>query len=562
MEKNGNNKDPNNTYEEIYFPSFIGETIDKITAKESMNTSTDQQWTHLDVGTASFVTCIILFCICFSYLIPSDSEIKLIALIIALCVTFLFPLSWATSIVQYPDKPTKYYVLVCVFVGVIFEFVTLLMTALTTNVAQTRASTENSKLSPDEVNSGKKFVISPFIVSNNEIIYALFTTSTVLMIGCIATYFYDEVTIENQLISNGVNMEPGSTMGTNIQWWMSFVYNRINDLDTWWHGTVNMIPIPAIIKMFFLFAIGFLIIFFIFVNVNLMQAPPAEKVNNLDDYTLDSSMNINTSKPNTNSPLMQNGMYLLYGKKPAPIRVTKVTVNYLPNTFTPSNYNINLPGLLSFFMTLLICILIVPVLYGLNSLFGYFNANFLDFLFNPIPITILLVVTFLLSFLLFYFYFPTNGTMDIIYFLITFVFAVLSAPFFIMFLEIIFTCFGNSLSKTNWGWTLSISSLILIWWFTFDNRYSIFDPNNAVKGDKDNSTVLQILTVFLIALTVGWFFALSFHFDVFSFLFALIFSPIKYVLKTFGPITILALTITQIIIASANANKQGKTTAG
>ena len=332
MSNKGNNTDPNNTYEDVYFPSVIGETIDKITAKESMNTSTDEQWTHLDVGTASFITCIVLFCVCFSYLIPKDSNIKFIALVVALCITFLFPLSWVTSIVQYPDKPTKYYVLVCLFIGIIFEFVTLLMTTLTTNVAQNRADNENKNLSAEDISAGNTYGISPFILSNNETIYALFTTTVTLMIGCIATYFYDEVTIEKQQIENGMNIQPGSTMGTNIQWWMSFVYNRTNDLDTWWHETVNMLPLPAIVKMFLLFSIGFLMIFFIFVNVTLFQAPPPEQPDNEDDYTFDSSMNINTSKPNTTSPLMQNGVYLLYGQKPAPVSARKITVNYLPNT--------------------------------------------------------------------------------------------------------------------------------------------------------------------------------------------------------------------------------------
>jgi hypothetical protein len=436
------------------------------------------------------------------------------------------------------------------------------MTTLTTNVAQNRAANANNNLSAEEISSGNIYNVSPFILKNNDIIYALFTTTTVLMIGCVATYFYDEVTIEKQLLQNGVNIEPGSTMGTNIQWWMSFFYNRTNDLDTWWHETINMLPFPPIIKMFLLFVFGFLMMFFIFVDVTLFQAPAPEQGNSEDDYTYDASMNINTSKPNTNSPLMQNGIYLLYGQKPAPVSARKVTVNYLPNTFTPSEYNIDLPGLLSFFMTFLICILIVPVLYGINTVLGYFNANVFDSLFYPIPIFILLVVTFLLCFLLFYFYFPEDGTMDMIYFLITFVFSILAAPFFIMILEIIFTCFGNSLSKTNWGWFLLISSVVLIWWFTFDNRYSIFDLNNTIQGDENNSSVLQILTVFLIALTVGWFFGLSFHFDMFSFLFTLIFAPIKYTLNTLGPIGILGLTITQIILASANANKQGKTTLG
>ena len=63
-------------------------------------------------------------------------------------------------------------------------------------------------------------------------------------------------------------------------------------------------------------------------------------------------------------------------------------------------------------------------------------------------------------------------------------------------------------------------------------------------------------------MTIGWFFGLSFHFDIFSFLFVFIFTPIKYIIKVIGPITILVLSIIQLVLAFDSINRTGKTTAG
>jgi hypothetical protein len=591
-----------NTNIQLRFPSFIEKTLEKIAPKTNIDTSAKQQWSHLDIGTAVFVTCIIIFSICFSYLIPSSYSsdpsgystdvlnIQFIALIVSLCITFIFPLSWFSSVIEYPPKNTKYYILICVFVGIILEFVSLLMTILTNNVAQGRAKDYNAELSPADIEAKRMVVVSPSILANNQYIYVLFTTTIVLMIGCISTYFYDEVTIEKEMIASGVNVKPISTMGSNVYWWLTFFYEKANDFDTWWHSVIVMIQIPSILKMFILFAIGFLIIFFIFVDLRVLSTPPSEKNINKSDYILDKNGNPSTSLPKTTSPLIQNGVYILYGEdhKPNPTPVDKLTVyiRYLPNTFTPDAYSsINLFGLLSFFLSLLICILIIPTLYGIHSLLQSFTGlNTLSFLFSPMPVSLILIVTFLLSFLLLFFYFPAGSNMTIIYILITFVFAILSAPMALIILEL-FTLlfFQTSLTVTNIGWYLFFGLIIVTWIITFSLNSKIFNYNNMVSKyiidnssnvvynnnnriDKNiadnNANVLQLFTVLLIAMTVGWFFALSFHFDVFTFLFVLVFTPIKYVLKIFGPIAILVLSIIQVILASNSSNHIGKTTAG
>jgi len=547
--------DPNQTTGNIQ--NMVNNAMDKMTPKTNIDTSPKEQWSHLDIGTASFVTCIIVFCVCFSYLIPKSSEIKFIALIISLCITFVFPLSWISSIINYPDRNTKYYILVCVFVGVIFEFVALLMTFLTTNVAQERARDRNKDLSQADLEAKNIVEVSPFILENNRIIYILFTTSVVLMIGSIATYFYDEVTIEKEQMSSGITIQPASVMGTNVHWWLTFFYEKASDIDHWWHETMDMIPFPAVLKMFLLFVIGFLIAFFIFVDVRLYESPAS-------DVKIDGNDYVNgTSLPNTTSPLKQDGVFLLYDKvlKPGKVRSKTVFVRYLPNTFTPEAYSdINLFGLLAFFFSLLLCILFIPSLYALHLITSVTALNPFE---TPGKFTIIAIVSFLLSFLLLFFYFPAGSNMTILYLLITFVFAFLAAPIVYMLLEMfMMVMFQTSISQTRWGWYILLGSLFLIWGAMFGNHAEIFNYKNMINNVETNANMLQLITALLISMTVGWFFGLSFHFDTLTFLFVLVFTPIKYVIKVFGPIAVLALTIVQLVLATDSSNRNGKTTDG
>ena len=550
----------NQNKDTTYFPKIVEETLEKIAPKTNVDTSTAQQWSHLDIGTATFVTCIIIFSVCFSYLIPRSSNVKFIALIVALCITFIFPLSWVSSIVNYPTRNTQYYILVCIFVGIIFQFTALLMTFLTTNYAQEKAREQNEKLSQTELEQDKTVKVSPFILENNRIIYILFTTSVVLMIGSIATYFYDEVTIEKEQLSSGINIKPGSVMGTNIHWWLTFFYEKANDFDNWWHATIDMIPFPAVLKMFLLFVVGFLIAFFIFVDVRIYESP-ASDVKIDGNHYIKNDIKYGTSLPNTTSPLKQDGVFLLYDKiqQPAPVRSKTVFVRYLPSTFTAYD-DINLFALLAFFFSLLLCILFIPTLYGIHLITAVTVLNPFE---SPMKFSIIAIVSFLLSFLLLYFYFPAGSNMTILYLLITFVFAFLGAPIAYMILEMfMLIAFQTSISQTRWGWYILLGFLVLIWGTTFGKYAEIFNYKNMINNVETNSSVLQLFTALLIAMTVGWFFGLSFHFDALTFLFVLGFTPIKYVLKIFGPITILALTIVQIIIASDSSNRNGKTTDG
>jgi len=314
--------------------------------------------------------------------------------------------------------------------------------------------------------------------------------------------------------------------------------------------------------MFLLFVIGFLTAFFIFVDVRMYESPASDVKIDGNDY-IKNDIKYGTSLPNTTSPLKQDGVFLLYDnvQKPAPIRSKTVFVRYLPNTFTPEAYSdINLFGLLAFFFSVLLCILFIPTLYALHLITSVTALNPFE---SPGKFTIIAIVSFLLSFLLLFFYFPAGSNMTILYLLITFVFAFLAAPIVFMLLEMfMMVIFQSSISQTRWGWYILLGSLFLIWGAMFGNHAEIFNYKNMINNVETNANMLQLITALLISMTVGWFFGLSFHFDTLTFLFVLVFTPIKYVIKVFGPITVLALTIVQLVLATDSSNRNGKTTDG
>jgi MFS family permease len=296
-------------------------------------------------------------------------------------------------------------------------------------------------------------------------------------------------------------------------------------------------------------------IFFIFVDVNIYTVKPTENPTNKDDYITDKKGNPVTSFPNTSSPLMQNGIRLLENKN-APVMYPNLQVKYLPKKFD-NVYDIDYFVLLVFFTALMLSILFFTLLVFINM--------FLPFL-NPLISIVSSIIGFALSFCLLYFYYPKENQIILLYILITFVFSLLSAPVALMVFEIFTLLFTKkSISQYgNLGWYLLVIILAIILGYMIPAAFTtdIFNVNNILTGTSNNSNTIQLITVFLIAMTVGWFFGLSFHFEMFSLLFVIAFTPMKYVVKVFAPITILGLTITQIILASNASNQQSKVTEG
>jgi len=158
-----------------------------------------------------------------------------------------------------------------------------------------------------------------------------------------------------------------------------------------------------------------------------------------------------------------------------------------------------------------------------------------------------------------YIYLPNNYWNKIILFvfLISIVLGILGAPVIYMCIDVILLFFQKSQIKYfgNYSWFL----LILYFIITCFIPYMVIKDNYNLVSNTLNQ---KIFAASLIALTVGWFFGLSFHFDVISFLFVIVTVPIKFIVKTFGPVTVLALGITEVVLSSGSLNMQGKVTDG
>lgn len=539
----------------------IKNIINKIAPTENLDTSTKKQWEHLDLGTAIFATCIILFSILFSYLIPSTSNIKYIAIVIALIVTFIFPLSWITSMIQYPNRNSKFYVLICLFLGIIFEFVTLLLSVLTHRVVEQRSKEYNDKRTQEEINQGKHYDESDLLYNNNKLIYKLFTATTVLMIGCIGVFFYDAVEHEQMLIENGAPIKPASTMGTNIHWWLSFFYEKANEIDSWWHSTTDMFELPAVYKMFSLFAIGFLTVFFIFVKITFPFRDPKTTSTDLAEDPIDY---INgTSLPNTKSPLKQNGINLIPGQKAAPSNKPSIYVRYLPDNLFPDSYDkINVFVLVVFCLSLLCFLVVSGVLTAINMYVKPLNG-WINFFTG--------IAAFIVPFMSLFFAYgkdPESGFKILaILFLFVVTISILVGPVAYMVIDMLLAWFQTSISSITYGfgWLVLLILMFvvgLIFYYEGKSATLIYNTDKTIHGLKDNSNIFQLFTAILISLTAGWFLGLSFHYNMISLLFVLVFTPMKYALKWFGPISILVLSIYQIVIASNSANRTGKVTDG
>jgi hypothetical protein len=548
----------------------IKNIINKIAPTENLDTSPKKQWEHLDLGTAIFVICIILFSILFGYIIPASSKIRYIAIIIALVVTFIFPLSWITSMIQYPNNNTKFYVLTCLFLGIVFEFVTLLLSVLTDQVIEKRAKEYNDKRTTEEIEKGIRYGESELIRKNNKLLYELFTATIVLMIGSVSVFFYDAVNNEKTLIEIGAPIKPASTMGTNIHWWLSFFYDKANKIDAWWHSTIGMFELPAIYKMFALFTIGFLTVFFIFVKITFpnrdTKTTSTDLAENPNDYKNE------TSLPNTKSPLKQNGVYLIPGQKAAPSNDPIVHVRYLPDNLYPENYDkIDVFGLFVFCISFLFFLAVSGIMTAINMYVKPLNG-WINFFVG--------IISFIVPFItLFLVYSDDSKQKDLrinkgmfmlfaILFLFTVTISILAGPVVYMVIDMFLSWSNTSISSITrgFGWLVMLLLMVtvgLIFYYEGKPASNMLSEKARTIGDlAGNSNTFQLFAAILISLTVGWFLGLSFHYNMISLLFVLAFTPMKYALKWFGPIAILVLSIYQIIIASNSANRTGKVTDG
>jgi hypothetical protein len=332
---------------------------------------------------------------------------------------------------------------------------------------------------------------------------------------------------------------------------------------------MGMFVLPAVYKMFALFAIGFLTVFFIFVKIKFPYQDPKTTSTDLledpNDYVN------GTSLPNTKSPLKQNGVYLIPGQKAAPSNKPSVYVRYIPEDLIPEKYDkINLFVLLLFCMSLLCFLFVSGIMTAINMYIKPLNG-WMNFIVG--------IASFIVPFITLFFVYKDdskqknlriNKEMFMLFatlFLFTVTISILAGPVVYMVFDMFLLWFNTSISSITrgFGWLVLVLLMLtvgLVFYYVGKPANMVFDKTKNIGGLKDNSNIFQLFTAILISLTAGWFLGLSFHYNMVSLLFVLAFTPMKYALKWFGPIAILVLSIFQIITASNSANRTGKVTDG
>jgi hypothetical protein len=81
-------------------------------------------------------------------------------------------------------------------------------------------------------------------------------------------------------------------------------------------------------------------------------------------------------------------------------------------------------------------------------------------------------------------------------------------------------------------------------------------------ADGGNGKIIKFIMIFIISMIVGWAFAFSSYLNILSTFFNIIIVPVKMILFGIAPITILALSITQVVLADRSNKVIGKVSDG
>jgi len=554
---------------------------------------------HINLSLGLFVMMIALYVIDFVYIFQSKTEY--LAWIFAFIMNILFPFSWAMEVMKYPNSTYKYYLTGCLMIGIILEFVALLITLITNSIIQKRITDfeikkrleqsgggQSSSASKDTTydkivntisgiiaeivtvnhwlsayfksgsnnsNNHKKpdssYKVPDIILSTNEINKKLYTTTAVLIIATISNYFVDQT---NSEIEKG--LPPKSTLGNNVQWWLSLIPQKIEDIETLWQKIINAIPLDPFIRFFFLFCGGFSAFFFSFIRI----FPNFREIT--DPYLQDQGVK----------------GYVLS---------TYFDIPAFPDIYNQSAGPVNFQILVSFFFGILM-FLILPFL---ATIFNIRSVTSFVLLENPTILTILLYVGWLFLFILPFVSGISNpvppgvtntNTNNLLMAIIGFLFALLGTPVLFMVFEFLMRFGGQPLSRyLKHGWYNPSDENLLVSIVAnlpFTNGRMFSDPYNWIvlfiictffglwfgiidSGIRNNwldnggnGKIIKFIMIFLISMIIGWGAACSPYFNVISLFIHIATVPIKTVLFILAPITILALSITQLALAD-KANK-------
>jgi hypothetical protein len=543
-----------------------------LTEKYFSKGNTLDNYIHLDIFTGSFFTGIILIIICIVYLFKSNTEY--LSWIFGLVLLVVLPLTWITNFIKSGNSIYKLYIAFCLFLGIILNFTAVLMVILYTTRLNNRIKEykANQVLEPGQTSG--KFHINQIITDNYQKIKILFTTNLVLSIGIILNFFVYE---GEKFNNKKTNIE--TNMSTNIYWWYSIIENKLLYIDEYITHFVHYIPINGLLKMFLLFCAGFLFFFFSFF-VKL-------KTTFVDDKFSD--------------PYIQNLIsefgYGLNGIYPA----TNYDIVNFPNILVETAGPVNFAALSSFFLSFIVIIIFYFLYLLLKQILS--NIEFLKFIMplftfidnktqSPPIFVVLICLFFVINFLALYFgnlsSSPKVGgnpnitssniiSQNYILLLLCFVFSLLGTPVVFMVFELISRIFSVSLAsdliekfiiKTcnfpNCNYR-AFFALILLFVSFFGLLFGIFFYGANLDGQKNghwlsndgNNKEAKLFIVLILSLMVGWFFALHLKFNMFSFVYQCFVQPSRMILFIIAPLTLLALSITQIAIADLSSKIVG-----
>jgi hypothetical protein len=444
------------------------------------------------------------------------------------------------------------YTLVCLGLTVIFGFVALLLILLTNGIVLTREK-EMKDANPDKID---KIQVSPTIEHNHYLNRTLFVTTTVTSWALLFMFFYDAVDKEKK-VGLSKEKQTDSKLGENIYWLLGFIPEKLRQFDTFWHSIFKDLPIDPIVKMFLLFSVGFLAFFFIpFIKVYKRELtetekhiyPPPQRPTLIEVVNFPTIFNANND-PNTR--IDYPGMAAFFVSLMSSILVFLILF-FAVNTVIPGKMSFVTSSVISFVVFL---ILLISLLLNKKSLGdeNKFNAKNTDHTTNQYTTKLLLFLV------------------------ITFTFGLFSAPVVTMIGEIILRMFNYSsinplrkLSSSNsiWFWLIFLILPFLTIWFTlfFVGTYDTcgMDSSDATCPwfGTDNNKNFKILMIALLSVLVGWFFAFSPYFYMFYGLWGFVMSMIRHLLYIVGPIGILGISISEVILANKAATSTGKVSLG
>ena len=587
-------------------PSYT--TLGRVTNYALKNTKEIDTYGHIDLQLFIFLMGIVLYVVNFIFLFQKNSEY--LAWIFSFMINFLFPITWVGDIMSYPFNPYTGYLLGCISIALIFEFTALLMIIITNSIIQERIENaeknksvnKNGDLEDDNppnntiyekivnnisgtiagivslnyslsayFNSSKNksnnnknknqtsYHVADEIQKNNKINKALYTTTAVLIIGSITNYFLDQVDYE---IDKGLPSR--STLGSNIHWWLNLIPKKLEQLGGYWQKIVNMIPLDPFIKFIFLFCAGFcffMFSFFVRVFPNYRE---------IDDPYLNSE-----------------------GVKGYVLSTSFDVVNF-PDIYNDDMGEVNFQLMVSFFFGLMIFIIIpfIAMIFNLKSVVSFVLLE------NPSATTILAYLGWISLFIIPFLSgmsspggtgYNNPTTNNFLMTIIGFLFAVLGTPVWFMIFEFFSRIINRPLLRyLKQGWeNVSdegiIGSIVRNLPFSGEKPYSysfvmlffIIFPflglwfgimgegieKNWLAGG-GNGKIIKFIMIFIISMVIGWIFAFSSYFNTLYMILNMAIVPTKMVLFFLAPITILALSITQIALADKSHKVLGKVADG